>query len=227
MAVFECHTKPRYGCFSQPLSLARHNALCNQQQDNFSCLSPLSEWEKITFEMSPVDCWIPALQTIVMKSNTYSNWVCLINQILSALQAYRVHLLWQVKMLPFFLIYNSAQWCTIGRVCLMWVCICCGSTGPMCCFYDVELGINEGKCVRKAFQGAGMTSCCIYHLLVLPPLSCWARWVTHYSLALISSSLLSFCYYISLFTSFFYTTLSLHLSLCFLLLLGHWNNVSP
>lgn len=113
----------------------------------------------------------------------------------------------------------------------MWVCVCCGSTGPVYCFHGVELCRNEGKCVRKAFQGAGMTSRCIYHLLVLPPLSCWARWVTHYSLALISLSFLSFSHASATLSvsllPFFYTLLSLHLSLPFCLLLGLWNSVSP
>ncbi len=172
-----------------------------------------------------VACWNPALQTIVVESNI--NSLGLSNK--SALQAYRVHLVWQVKMPSFFLIYDSAQW-TIGKV-YVWCefAFAVALLGWFIVSSGVELCRNEGKCVRKAFQGAGMTSRCIYHLLVLPLLSCWARWVTHYSLALISSSLLSFSHTsatlsISVLPFFIHSS---HLSLSFLLLLGLWNSVNP
>lgn len=80
-------------------------------------------------------------------------------------------------MLHFSLISDSAQQNFRYDVSLHFPWL--GLASVQYCFCGVELCRNEGKCVRKAFQDAGLTSCCIFHLLVLPLLSCWGRWVTN------------------------------------------------
>lgn len=76
-----------------------------------------------------------------------------------------------------------------------------------------------------------MTSRCIYHLLVLPLLSCWARWVTHRlsgSHLFASALFLSYlCNSIGLFPPFFFFLNTSSICLSLFLLLGLWNCVSP
>lgn len=125
---------------------------------------------------------------------------------------------------PSSLKYNSWWWSTLWK---LWV------------WYEFALTVAlPGKtilsmvCVvlpkweemhQKAFQGAGMSSCCIYPLLVLPLLSRWGSWVTYYSSSQITLALfLSYLRhpYQSFFVLFIIFAPSLHLSLLLHLPLG-------
>ena len=135
------------------------------------------------------------------------------------------------RKLPFVLIYSSAQCCTIGKLYRF----------DMTLHFTVELlgqpivsmecgALQKRQEMRqKAFQGAGMSSRCIYHLLVLPLLSCWGGWVTHTHSPWLSARLCSHSLIppilISLFLFFGLFIISphppvLHLSLSFHLPLG-------
>lgn len=137
-------------------------------------------------------------------------------------------------MLRFLLIYNSAQWCTMGKVwVLMRECICCGSTGPAYCFHGVELCRNEGKCIRKSFSGR-WNDILLYLSPARPSSALLLSKVSH-TLVLSSAHLSVFALvlsnlcdsYLFFFFSFYTPHCPPSVSLPLLLLLGLWNSVSP
>lgn len=82
-------------------------------------------------------------------------------------------------MLSFFLIYDFAESCTIGKA-WFWCefAFVIAPLGLSIVFMAFGALQKWVKVHKKAFQGTAVVSYCIYHLLVLPLFFYWTIWVT-------------------------------------------------